>query len=72
MSYIKIPAMTNSACWILEQHNKTNNFAYCHAVQGAKASTALLLLLAFFPTTFCLRKCSLSLKMSFIKMTSTA
>ncbi len=68
-----MPGTTNSACWILEQHDKKiNNFAYCNAAQGAKASTVLLLLLAFFPTTFCSRKCGLSLKMSFIKMTLTA
>ncbi len=43
-----MPAMTYSACRILEQHdNKINNFAYCHAVQGAKASTALLLMQLF-------------------------
>jgi hypothetical protein len=48
MSSFKIPATKNFACWILEQHDyKINNFAYCHAVQGAKASTALLLFQLF-------------------------
>jgi hypothetical protein len=50
MSSFKIPATKNFACWFLEQHDKKiNNFAYCHAVQGAKASTAHLLLKLFSP-----------------------